>query len=279
MANKSAVMTRSSLREACQLIQDVYKMDGNEAETRKRLERIFENLLGYDGMKHLSREHAVRASGLTEHLDFAIRLDGAPDATPLMVVETKAVGVDLRQKHIKQATSYAINLGCNWILLTNGREWHVYHMEFRLNEPPDARLLEQWNLLNDDPADLLTKFATISYRSVKRGELGKLWETAKVLQPNSLLAAMLSRDSLKTMRRVLKKEAGVQIALEDIVEGIRKLFNDAAMNSMEEVELTWVSKKPRRPRKQSTDTVLPEEAQQPLDQQAGDKPADNPATP
>lgn len=277
MGKKTTAVTRDGLREARELIQDVYKMDGNEAETRRRLERIFEGLLGYDSLKHMSREHAVKASGLTEHLDFAIILDGAPDAIPVMVVEVKAVGVDLRQKHIKQATSYAINLGCNWILLTNGREWHIYHMEFRLNEPPDARLLEKWNLLEDDPADLLHNFDTISYRSVRRGELGKLWETAKVLQPKTLLEAMFSLDSLRSMRRLLKKEAGVLIAFEDIVEGIRKMLNDSATNALEELGGTLPIRKPRRPRKQAPETVKQEETQQPQPTETGPKPADSPA--
>ena len=278
MARKILAVTRNAFKEARQLIQDVYKMDGNEAETRRRLERVFENLLGYDSLKHLSREHAVKASGLTEHLDFAIRLDGTPDATPIMVVEVKAVGVDLRQKHIKQAISYAINLGCNWILLTNGREWRIYHMEFRHNESPDARLLEEWNLLEGDPAELLKQFDRISYRNVRRGELGRLWETAKVLQPKSLLEAMFSIDSLRSMRRVLKKEAGVLIAFEDIIEGIRKMLNDSATNALEEVGIPSPNRKSRRPRKQLTDTMPHVEPAQRVTPDVGTEPADNSLT-
>ena len=52
-------------------IEYVAKSDGNEAETRRRVERIFEQVMGYD-LKHLSREHAVKGAGATEHVDFVI---------------------------------------------------------------------------------------------------------------------------------------------------------------------------------------------------------------
>ena len=44
------------------MIEDSVKADCNEAETRRRVERIFETLMGYDTFKHLTRELAVRGS-------------------------------------------------------------------------------------------------------------------------------------------------------------------------------------------------------------------------
>ena len=51
---------RKAIREAQQMISQLAKEDGNEAETRRRVERLFESLMGYDVFKHITREHAVR---------------------------------------------------------------------------------------------------------------------------------------------------------------------------------------------------------------------------
>src|SRR3990172_12249719 len=104
MAEASDV--RAAISEARRLIEEVQKMDGNEAETRRRVERMFESVTGYDAFKHLSREHAVHGAGDTEHMDFAIKL--TPDKVS-MVVELKRVNVDLSKTHLKLASRYAID--------------------------------------------------------------------------------------------------------------------------------------------------------------------------
>ena len=121
---------RKAIRDARRMIEQAMKMDGNEAETRRRVERIFENVMGYDVLKHLSRERAVRGPGETEYVDFTIHTEAGTDARPMVMIELKRVGMDLVKKHLKQIISYGIDAGCEWILLTNGREWKVYHVEF-----------------------------------------------------------------------------------------------------------------------------------------------------
>ena len=153
---------RRTIYDARRLVESVMKADGNEAETRRRVERVFEQLMGYDAFKHLSRERAVRGAGETEHVDFAVQLQPGPDAKPIIMVELKRVGVDLALKHLRQAASYAIDSGCEWVLLTNAREWRLYHVEF--GQPPKTQLIDQWNLLSDEVVQLAQKFETISYK-------------------------------------------------------------------------------------------------------------------
>ena len=142
--------------DARKMIENIARMDGNEAETRRRLERIFESVMGYDAFKHISREHAVHGVGDTEYCDFAVQVDSGGESVPNMLVEIKRVGVDLTAKHLKQASSYAINKGCEWVLLTNGKEWKLYHITF--GQPPRPNLLESWNLITDEIHTLAKKF-------------------------------------------------------------------------------------------------------------------------
>jgi len=236
------------------MIAAVLKADGNEAETRRRVERIFESVMGYDAFTHISREHAVRGAGETEHCDFAIQLEEGDAARPIIMVELKRVGVDLAPKHLKQVSSYAINAGCEWILLTNGREWRLHHVVF--GQPPETKMLRGWNLLQDEPASLVQSFGLISYANVKKGRLDTLWEKTNVLTPRNVLSALLSEECIKVLRRGLRKTTEVSVSPEEVVGALRRLLNEAAISELSDIRISLPDRKrrrTRRPRKQNSD--------------------------
>lgn len=225
---------RKVIRSARKMVQEVAEIDGNEAETRRRVERIFGDVMGYDVLKHLSRERAVKGPGETEHVDFSIQTEPGPDAQPVIMVELKRVGIELARKHLKQITSYAIDAGCEWMLLTNARQWKVYHVEF--GQPPKVEILDAWNLLQDKVGELAQKFEAISYRSVKRNRLDKIWKRVKVLAPRSLLTAIVTEDTFRPIRRNLRKNTGILVNNEEVYAGISKLLNEAAGTAMSRIK-------------------------------------------
>ena len=83
------------------------------------------------------------------------------------MIELKRVSIDLASKHLRQAAGYAINIGCEWIVLTNGRDWRLFHVTYA--KPPETKMVSHWNLLEDEMSDLAERFRTISYKNVKRG--------------------------------------------------------------------------------------------------------------
>ncbi len=232
---------KRAILDSRNLIADVLRGDGNEAETRRRVERIFERVMGYDALTHLSRERAVRGAGDTEHVDFAIQLEEGEEAAPIIMVELKRVAVDLAPKHLKQASRYAIDAGCEWVLLTNGRQWRIYHVEF--GQPPVTKLVEQWDMLHDEVEVLAKKFDLISLRNVKRGALKKLWNITTALDPKSLLQAILSADSIRALRRVLKRDSGVAVSADHIVTGLRKMLNESSAAILDNVEVSLPASK------------------------------------
>ncbi len=239
---------KKAIAESRSMVEAIVKADVNEAETRRRVERIFELLMGYDPFKHITREHAIRGIGDTEHCDFAIQLD--INAKPTILVELKRVGVDLSSKHLKQAASYAINIGCEWVILTNSKEWSLYHITF--GQPPQTKLIDSWNLLEDTPEVLAEKFELISYKNVKKGELDILWQKRNVLNPHNVLKVILSEPSLTMMRRDLKRTTGVSVTFEEIVNAIRRLLNESASIEMDGIKILLPQSTPikrtRRPK-------------------------------
>lgn len=238
--------TKRAILDARSMIQAAEKADCNEAETRRRIERMFEMLMGYDAFRHLSRERAVRGAGETEHVDFAIQLEEGDKAKPEIMIEIKRVCIDLAPKHLKQVSSYAINAGCEWILLTNSKDWRLYHVSF--GQPPITKLIHTWNIIADDVAILAQRFELISYKNVKKGGLEDLWQKTNVLHPRNLLQAILSEPSLNALRRELKRDSGVLLSPEEIVSGIRRLLNETALTELENVRMSILQPK-RQPRK------------------------------
>ncbi|MCH8342396.1 MAG: type I restriction enzyme HsdR N-terminal domain-containing protein [Planctomycetes bacterium] len=234
--------------EARGVIQRLAKMDGNEAETRRRVERIFESVLGYHPFEHLTREHAIRGAGETEHVDFAIRIDAQEHSRPTILVELKRVGTDLARKHLKQVSSYAINTGCEWIILTNGRQWRLYHVAF--GQPPVTKRLFEWDLLEDDVEMLAKRFELISYRSVKKGVLDKLWQKREVLDSGTVLQAIFSESSMKALWRQLRRSTGVPVSIDDVIDAVHHLLNDNALATMGEI--TSTAPEHRTQRREST---------------------------
>jgi predicted type IV restriction endonuclease len=238
--------TRRALAGARSMIENVAKTDGNEAETRRRVERIFESVMGYDIFRHITREYAVHGAGDTEHCDFAIQVDHGELSGPAMLVELKRVNIDLAPKHLKQVASYAIDLGCDWALLTNGREWKLYHISF--GKPPQTKLIESWNLVEDEPATLAREFDIVSYKNVKKGGLDRLWEKSNVLTPQNIINVMLSEDAIRLMQRALRKATGVLVSPEDVVGAIRRLLNEAASAEMNSIKISLPEKRQRKKR-------------------------------
>ncbi len=239
--------TKKEILNARSMIQRAEKANCNEADTRRRIERIFEGLMGYHAFKHLSRERAVRGAGETEHVDFTIQLEEGESGKPEIMVEIKRVCVNLAPKHLKQVSSYAINAGCEWILLTNSKEWRVYHVSF--GQPPVTKLIHSWNILTDDVSTLAKRFALLSYKNLKKGGLDDLWQKTNVLHPRNLLQAMLSVSALNAVRRELRKDSDVLLSPEDIVSGVRRLLNETALTELDDAHFSIPEKKKRKKRK------------------------------
>jgi len=236
--------TRKAVKEAKRPIEEVAKIDANEAETRRRIERIFATLMGYDVFKHITRECAVAGIGPTDYCDFAIQLENGDADKPVIMVEIKAVNVDLMPKHLKQISSYAINKGTEWVILTNGREWRLYHVSF--GQPPQLKLMESWDLMSDSPEALAEKFSLVGYKNVKKGILDEMWMKANVLTPQNLVGILVSEMSIKLVRREIRKSTGVLVAPDEIVGAIRRILNEAALTEMGAVKISLPNRKKHR---------------------------------
>lgn len=232
---------RKNLIKAKKLIDFVNNKDANEAETRTCIYNIFE-WLGYTRFSQITQEYATTESGDAERCDLAIKLDD--NSPPKLLVEVKRVKTPLSKTHLRQIGHYAIDKGCEWAVLTNGKDWQLHHITY--DQPPELTLVHSWNILEDDIGFVTEKFELIAHKNLKRGILEQQWKEQNTLTPHNLLKTILSKDSMALIRRSLKRVSGVAVSPEAVVDNFRRLLNNSALSELENIKISLGDKKTKK---------------------------------
>ena len=183
--------------------------DVGETDTVTIIKDMLADIFGYDKYTELTSEFAIRST----YCDLAIKLDGKLST----LIEVKAIGIDLKEAHVKQAVDYAANQGVDWVLLTNGVRWCVYHVFF-------TRPIQQEIVVDIDFSTLTSKSASdveTLYLWCKEGwqrsALGDFHAQKQALSRFFLGAMVLSDSVLEVVRRELRRVSpDVRIDIEQI---------------------------------------------------------------
>ncbi|WP_047868621.1 hypothetical protein [Nocardiopsis sp. RV163] len=101
-------------------LADLLERDANDGDTRMLVTDFFSVGLNFSKYQDMTTEY--RTSG--DSIDYAIVLDGKLFAP----VEVRRVGQELDQRNIQVSRRLAVEEGAEWVILTNGRLWKVYHL-------------------------------------------------------------------------------------------------------------------------------------------------------
>ncbi len=188
----------------------------NEADTRSRIVKMFEEVLGYNAMEEITREQQIK----DKYVDFAIKVDGKTR----FFVEAKAAGVTLRDRHIEQAKNYAANANIRWVLLTNGVAWNLYHLSFE--EGIEEEQAFAVDLSSREDIDKAAQALGILHRqAVRRGDLEEFWQRRIALNPESISRVLFTEEMLRTIRRQIRKQQGMQVDEEDLAHAMHEMFS------------------------------------------------------
>src|SRR3990170_7408941 len=183
---------RRSLQKFAPQFLEAREKAVNEADTVDRLRNFFEDVLGYESSEDITREAQMKH----RFVDLCLKING----TVRLLVEAKAANVKLRDRHIEQAQSYASHNNYQWVVLTNGVDWHLYHLTFDEGieyEPAFIVSLDTEEGLDD----AVQKLGLIHKDSVRKGELDKFWEKTTAMCASSIGKALFHEDVLKRLRQ------------------------------------------------------------------------------
>lgn len=179
------------------ILANARNRDVGETDTVTIIKDMLADVFGYDKYSELTSEYAIRGT----YCDLAIKLDGKLTT----LIEVKAVGIELKDSHVKQAIDYAANQGVDWVLLTTGVRWCVYHVHF--TKPIQQELVvdidfAQLNFRLENDLDHLYLWCKEGWQ---RSALGEFHAQKQALSRFFLGAIVTSDPALDVIRRELRR--------------------------------------------------------------------------
>jgi predicted type IV restriction endonuclease len=195
----SRVETRivNAIKKFQPILTSAKTRDVNEPDTVRIVTDMLAELFGYDKFSEVTAEHAIRGT----FCDLATKLDGAIQ----LLIEVKAIGLELKDAHVKQAVDYAANKGVEWVVLTNAITWRIYKVTF--GKPIDHELVYEVDFVAFDTKkrDQLELLFVITKEGWVKSLLTELHEQRQALSRFLIAAVVASEPILDATRRELKR--------------------------------------------------------------------------
>ena len=189
--------------------------DVNESDTGLIVTDMLHEVFGYDKYSEITSEYQIRST----FCDLAVKVDGQL----VLLVEVKAIGLALKDQHVKQAVDYAANQGVDWVVLTNGLTWQAHRVSF--GKPVQNELVLALDLLDLNPrssSDIDT-LGLLTKEGWAKARLGEYHSQRQALSRFVLGALVVSEPVLGTIRRKLRRMTpDVRITVEEIEATLRE---------------------------------------------------------
>lgn len=195
------------------LKEEYFSLD--ESATRIMINNFLTNVLGYTELAEIRTEYSIKGT----YADYVIQLDNVQH----IIVEVKAIQINLNDNHIRQSIGYAANEGIDWVLLTNGKEWKLYRVIF--GKPIESKLVFSYDFTNEDEfKKAIEEFEYLSKKCVSSGELEKFWNRHNAVAPKNLCMHLYKPDIIKCLKKHLKKDFGVNFNEEEIFDAVHEII-------------------------------------------------------
>lgn len=202
------------LKQFGPVLQAQRDRDVSEADTVTLVKDLLADLFGFDKYTELTGEYQVRST----FCDLAIRIEGKLR----LLVEVKAIGMTLNDRHVRQAVDYAANQGLDYVALTNSIQWRLFRVEFK--KPIEAHLVTEFDLLAVNPkrADDMERVHLLTKEGVLKGAIQE-FTARKDATSRFMLAALLVNDDevIALIRRQLRRLTELLVPPETIVDVLR----------------------------------------------------------
>jgi hypothetical protein len=207
------------------VLQSARIRDVNESDTVTIVTDMLAGIFGYDKYAEITSEQAIRGT----YCDLAITLNGETR----FLIEVKAIGLTLKENHLRQVMSYGANEGIQWLVLTNGADWEIYRLRFE--QPIDCDLVCKLDFLtlNHRKADEQEQLFLLCKEGLAKAAIEDFHNKIQSLN-RFVVAALIKTDPvLNVLRREMKRiSPDIKVTTEDI----QKLLPDVLKREVLEGE-------------------------------------------
>jgi len=183
--------------------------DLNESDTVSIITDILADVFGYDKYVEVTSELAIRGT----YCDLAIKMGEKFQ----YLIECKAIGIELKENHLRQAIGYGANKGIQWIILTNGLDWQIYRLRFE--QPIEWDLVARFDFGSVNLRDErdLEKLYLVTKEGVEKNFRNELYEKLQCVNRFVCSQLILNDVVVSILRRELRKIAdGINVDDEEV---------------------------------------------------------------
>ncbi|HUW94710.1 MAG TPA: restriction endonuclease subunit R [Anaerolineae bacterium] len=183
--------------------------DINESDTVAIVADMLADVFGFDKYAEITSEYSIRGT----FCDLAVSVDGKVK----YLLEVKAVGLDLRDTHLRQAVGYGAQHGIQWVVLTNGVNWEIYRIKFE--KPLGHELLTSFNYLELSPRKREDQeiLFLLCKEGLSKEAIEGYHEHVRSVNKFVISAILQSQASLDLLRRELRRVApGIRVETDEI---------------------------------------------------------------
>ena len=219
------MLTKSKQRQLFGSLKDYHRQylkklnsELDESGTRLMVNSFLTDVLGFALIEEVKTEYMIKGT----YADYVIQLKGVRH----FLVEVKALGINLSEKHLRQAINYGANEGIEWALLTNGKQFDFYKILFE--KPISERKVFSVDL--SDALKLKESVEAIHYLH-KLSIIGKgldlLWAKCVALDPKNVAGLLHNKPVLSFLKRALKKKFKHKFTDEEICHSLDRIIYEA----------------------------------------------------
>ena len=187
--------------------------DLNESDTVTIITDMLSDVFGWDKYEEVTSEYAIRGT----YCDLAIKQKNKVR----YLVEVKAVGVALRNNHLRQAVDYAAKEGITWAVLTNGIAWQIHHITVK--GKVENELVMDFDFLDIGwrKKDDQEKLFMLCKRGMDKDSLSEYYEYRQSINPFTLSATLQTDAVVALVRREMRRfKPGIKVSTEEIANMI-----------------------------------------------------------
>jgi hypothetical protein len=196
---KTAERVSNALKRFQPILQSARTRDINESDTSSIVADMLSEIFGYDKYSEVTREYAIRGT----FCDLAIKIDNELQ----YLIEVKAIGIELKDSHVRQAIDYAAKEGAEWVLLSNGIVWRVFKVIFA--QPIDHEIVLDVDLLSLSHRNSghIETLYHLTREGLLKGALPAFHTQQEATNKFFLAALVLSDPVVDVLRRELRRLA------------------------------------------------------------------------
>jgi hypothetical protein len=204
---KVAARITTQLKRYQSVLSNLQKRDVSEADTVTVINDMLSEICGYDKYLHVTSQYAIRGT----YVDLAVKVD----EEIRFLIEAKAIGIELKDAHVKQAIDYAANEGIEWVVLTNGVNWRIYKVHF--GQPIEKILVCELDAIEASAKspEALECFGNLSREGFSKSTMAEFLLHKQVTNKFTVAAVLQTDFILEVLRREIRRmSSGVKVEVE-----------------------------------------------------------------